>query len=271
MPSISQQLESTPTARWYQAAQIAQSVDPGAAGAAEAKVTAFWPYREGVIKIADAFDCAPFEWAAAYLRALAAWAGDNRPLAACHPPDLPGCVAEDMQVIAASPGSRGDRGSRGNRAGEAAVTFRAARLAELACTVIGLVLNDASITPLGAFSSVRDEVHELLAGPSVSLADRVVRSVAELADGLIRQGDSEAVLTADQAGQILGMLNGLGSLLAGLAVPGKEHSARGLAQTAHRSADDVHDLLNQAVQRRLVPYDRRHDVARVRADGLVTA
>jgi hypothetical protein len=203
MPSITQKLDSTPTARWYQAARTGQRTG----GFGEAKVTAFWPYREGVIKIAEAFDMAPFEWAAAYMRALAAWAGDNRPLAACHPTDPPGCVAEDMKVIAAS---------RRCRADEVAVTFRAARLAELACKVIGLVLEDAGITPLGAFNSVRDEVHQLLTGPSALLADRVVRSVAELSDGIIRQGDSEDILTADQAEQILGMLNGLGSLLADL-------------------------------------------------------
>lgn len=206
MPSISQELESTRTARWYQAAQDAQlTIEPGAAFVAEAKVTAFWPYREGVIKIADAFDMAPFEWAAAYLRALAAWAGDNRPLAACHPVDPPGCVAEDMKVLAAS---------RGFRADQPAVI--AARLAELARTVISLVLDDASITPLRAFNSVRDEVHQLLTGSSASLADLVVRSMAELSDRIIHQGDSEAVLTAGQTGQILGLLNGLGSLLADL-------------------------------------------------------
>ncbi|MCW2930715.1 MAG: hypothetical protein JWM19_1677 [Actinomycetia bacterium] len=199
MPSISQELESTRTARWYRAVQ------DGAALVANAKVTAFWPYREGVIKIADAFDMAPFEWAAAYLRALAAWASDNRSLAASHPADPPGCVAEDMEVLAAS---------RTYRADEPAVRFRAARLAELACTMIGLVLDDAGVTPLGAFNSVRNEVHQLLTGPSTSLADLVVQSAAELSDWILLQGDREAVLTAGQAGQILGLLNGLGSLVA---------------------------------------------------------
>lgn len=208
MPSISQELESTRTARWYQAARNAQpAIEPGAALAAEAKVTAFWPYREGVIKIGDAFDMAPFEWTAAYLRALAAWAGDNRTLAACHPADPPECVAEDMQVFAAR---------RKYRADEPAGMFRAARLAELACAMISLVLDDASITPLGAFNSVRDEVHQLLTGPSASLADLVVRSMSELSDRIIHQRDREAVLTAGQTRQILGLLNGLGSLLADL-------------------------------------------------------
>jgi hypothetical protein len=206
MPSISEELESTRTARWYQAAQNAQlTIDPGAAFVAEAKVTAFWPYREGVIKIADAFDMAPFEWAATYLRALAAWAGDNRPLAAFRRADPPGCVAEDMKVLAASLRYRAD---------EPAVI--AARLAELACTVIGLVLDDTSITPLRAFNSVRDEVHQLLTGSCASLADLVVRSMAELSNRIVHQGDGEAVLTARQTWQILGLLNGLGSLLADL-------------------------------------------------------
>lgn len=205
MPSIGQELESTRTARWYQAI----AAKPGAALVAEAKVNAFWPYRQGVIKIADAFDMPPFEWAAAYMRALAAWASDNRPLAARHTADPPGCVAEDMTVLAAS---------RPGRADDPDVTFRAARLAELACTVVSLVLGDEGITPLRAFNSVRDEVHRLL-GPSASLADQAVRLVAELSDGIIHRGGSEAVLTADQAGQILGMLNGLGSLLADLGAP----------------------------------------------------
>lgn len=215
MPTISQELASTRTARWY-LAQDGQptarwavgraSVQPGGALVAEAKVTAFWPYREGVIKIADAFDMAPVEWAAAYLRALAAWTGDNRMLAVCDPADPPGCVPEDMKVLAAR---------RRCRVGEPAVRFRAARLAELACTVIGLVLDDVSITPLGAFNAVRDEVQQLLTGPSVSLADLVISSMAELSDR-IHQGDSEAVLTAGQTGQILGLLNGLGSLLTDL-------------------------------------------------------
>jgi hypothetical protein len=206
--------EGQPIARW---AGESPSVKPGAALVAEAKVTAFWPYREGVIKIADAFDMAPFEWAAAYLRALAAWAADNRPLAACHPADPPGCVSEDMEVLAAT---------RRYRADETAVALRAARLAELACDVIGLVLADASITPLGAFNAVRDEVHQLLTAPSASLADRVVRSVAELSDRIIHHGDGEAVLTPGQAGQIRGLLNSLGSLLADFGAPGAEREAR---------------------------------------------
>jgi hypothetical protein len=184
MPSISQELESTRTARWYQAARNAQrlaaSESPSIKPAleAEAKVTAFWPYRESVIKIGDAFEMAPFEWTAAYLRALAAWAGDNRPLAARHPADPPECVAEDMEVLAAICGYRAD---------ESTVTCRAARLVELAGTVIGLVLDDASIAPVEAFNSVRHEVHQLLTGPS-----------------------------AASLGQILELLNSLGSLLVDL-------------------------------------------------------
>lgn len=148
--------EGQPIVRW---AGESPSVRPGAALVAEAKVTAFWPYREGVIKIADAFDMTLFEWAAAYLRALAAWAGENRPLAVCHPADPPWCVAEDMTVLAAR---------RRYRVDEPDVTSRAARLTELAGTVIGLVLDDARITPLGAFNSVCGEVRQLLTGPSAS-------------------------------------------------------------------------------------------------------
>jgi hypothetical protein len=48
-------------------------IRPSAAFLAEARAVTFWPYREGVIEVADAFDMSRAEWAAAYLRALAAW------------------------------------------------------------------------------------------------------------------------------------------------------------------------------------------------------
>jgi len=204
--------DGQPIVRW---AGRDPAVKPGAALVAEAKITAFWPYREGVIKVADAFDMTPAEWAAAYLRALAAWAGDDRPLAACHPAGPPECVIEDMAVLAASPG-------RGYRGGAMPAAVRAARLRELAGDVVRHVLDDGSITPLGAFNTVRDEVHQLLAEPLASPADQVVRSVAELSDRILHHGDGENVITAEQASHILGLLDGLSSLLAGFAMPGQD-------------------------------------------------
>jgi hypothetical protein len=48
--------------------------------------------------VANTFDMTPPGWAAAYLRSLAAWAVDNRPLAARVPSGPPECVVEDMAV-----------------------------------------------------------------------------------------------------------------------------------------------------------------------------
>ena len=105
---------------------------------AEAKIVGFWPYREGALQVADAFDMTLTEVAATYLRALAAWASDDIPLAACHPDGPPPCVAEDMAVLAARIEQHADVPPR----------RRAARLAELAHTIISHVLADASIAPL---------------------------------------------------------------------------------------------------------------------------
>ncbi len=204
--------DGQPVVRW---AGADPSVKPGAALVSEAKIAAFWPYREGVIEAADAFDMTTAEWAAAYLRALAAWAADNRPLAACRPTGPPGCTTEDLEVLTSSPAV----------AGAPPDEARAARLQELAGIVVGQVLDDVSITPTGAFDAVRGEVQHLLAGPRPLLADRAVRSVAELTDRLLHHDDVENVMTAGQASQVIDLLDGLTSLLAGFATtpgPGQD-------------------------------------------------
>jgi hypothetical protein len=198
---------SQPIARWSGGDP---AVKPGAAFVAEAKIATFWPYREGMLKIADAFDMTLTEVGGAYLRALAAWASDDIALAACHPQGPPGCVAEDMEVIAAHLARRAD---------VPAPRERAARLEGLARNVVSQVLADASITPLGAYNAVRGELLQLLAEPD-SVADRVARSVAELSDRLLHQVDGDAVLAADQARQMLAALDGLSSLLADVALAG---------------------------------------------------
>jgi hypothetical protein len=86
-----------PIARW---AGTDEAVKPRNALIAEAKIVSFWAYREGVLQIAGKFDMSLPEVAEAYLRALAAWAGDDVPLAACRPAGPPACVAEDMAVLA---------------------------------------------------------------------------------------------------------------------------------------------------------------------------
>jgi hypothetical protein len=197
--------DGQPIARW---AGPDPAVKPGAAFVAEAKIVAFWPYREGALEVADAFDMTLAEVAAAYLRALAAWACDDIPLAACHPAGPPACVAEDMEVIAAQLAWRADPETP---------RARAAWLTELAHGIVSQVFADGSITPLGAFNTVRDELLQLLAEPD-SVADRVACSVAELSDRLMHAGDGEAVLDADQARQMLGALEGLSQLLADVAL-----------------------------------------------------
>jgi hypothetical protein len=58
---------------------------------AEAKIISFWPYRAGAIAMADSFEMTLTELAAAYLRALGAWAHYNPALAACVPTGRPAC------------------------------------------------------------------------------------------------------------------------------------------------------------------------------------
>jgi hypothetical protein len=168
-------------------------IKPTAAFVAEAKILAFWPYREGVIEVADAFDMTPIEWAAAYLRALAAWARDDRPLAACRPSGPPQCVREDMLVLVRAASPAADAGRLGPSHGSSSPTHsRAARLQELAGQVVQAVLDDASITPLGAFNSVRDELGALLAVPLASPADRLSQAIAELSDQIIHADPARA-------------------------------------------------------------------------------
>jgi hypothetical protein len=124
-------------------------------------------------------------------------------------------VAEDMAVLAA-------KAARTRGAGAVPAGARADRLHELACSVVRHVLHDGSTSPAGAFDAVRGEVRQLLATPHPPLADRVVRSVAELSDRILHQADGESVVTAQQASHILGALDGLRPLLAGFMAPGAE-------------------------------------------------
>ena len=75
-------------------------VKPRSALVAEAKIVSFWPYREAVLRLAPDPGIPLHEVTEAYLRALATWASDEAPLAACRPAGPPACVAEDMRVIA---------------------------------------------------------------------------------------------------------------------------------------------------------------------------
>jgi hypothetical protein len=208
-------------------------VKPTAAFVAEAKILAFWPYREGVIEVADSFDMTPIEWAAAYLRALAAWAGDDRPLAACRPAGPPPCVQEDMLVLVSAATPAADTGwLSSGQARSAPADSRAARLHELAGRVVQAVLDDASITPLGAFNTVREETGALLTVPLASPADRLSQAIAELSDQIIHADAAPAdgstaaeyaALTRAQAERLRTRLMELAALLGSFPDCGPAH------------------------------------------------
>lgn len=168
-------------------------IAPAAAFIGEAKIVAFWPYRAGVLDVAAAFDMTVTETLAAYLRSLAAWARDHLALAAYLPPGPPACVIEDMEVFGAGDGTR------------------AACLARSCAVVVMSVLADPSMTPLGAFNVVRDEVSELYPDPE-QIADRVGYSLAELSDRLMH--GVERLVDADQASWLLAAVNELQGMLA---------------------------------------------------------
>ena len=178
---------------------------PGAAFIAEAKVVSFWPYRCGLLHVADAMEMTTQEVTFGYLRSLAAWAADQPVLAACEPVAAPGCAAEDMAILAR-------RAADPGRA-DAAVAAAAERLTDLAGQVIGQVLDDISLSPLGAFNVVRDEVVGLLAGPPDPLFPRVNAALVELADGLLHRPGTEPVLSQGQAADLRAMMTGLLGLL----------------------------------------------------------
>lgn len=169
-------------------------VTPSAAFICEAKIVSFWAYRTGMLDVAATFDMTDAELLAAYLRSLTVWTRDHITLAACVPSGPPACAAEDMDVFAAGDGAR------------------TACMTGLCRTVVDLVLEDPSITALGAFNVVRAEVAGLYP-ESGRIADRVQSSIAELSDRLMRDGNPRTLVDTDQARLILAGLDELKSLL----------------------------------------------------------
>jgi len=182
-------------------------VKPREAFIAEARIVSFWPYRQGALVVADEFDMSLTEVAASYLRALAAWASDNPVLAACVPAGPPPSVAEDMMLLTQH-GLRHRPGSRPD------LVSGARRLETLACVMVAAVLDDASITPLGAFNVIREETLLLLSDPPDPAAVRVSSAVSELADLLLHSREGVQVLRAGQARQLAAELAGLSEVLA---------------------------------------------------------
>jgi hypothetical protein len=183
-----------------------RDVKPGTAFLAEAKVVSFWPYRVGALQIADRFEMTLVEVTAAYFHALAAWASDQPVLAACKPVGPPGCVAEDLTVIA----NRLRRPSRPGRLGTGSYSTTAVAEKLMACAqrVMQRIFEDASLTPLGAYDSVRATVTALLASEhSGSLFGRLSVGLAELADRL-GHGEEDALTPSEQR-ELLGALDEL--------------------------------------------------------------
>jgi hypothetical protein len=197
--------DGQPVPRW---AGADPAIRPAAAFVAEAKIVAFWPYREGAVAGADAPGTTLPELALAYLEALASWAGEHRLLAACHPVGPPPCVTEDMAVLG------GRLAARGARA-------RSGRLAAIAAEVVAAAAADPGITPAAAAAAAAAEVRSLLAEPAALVADRVRDGAAELAER-IAAGDA---IGAAQAAALADALRRLDATLKARTVPGKGQRA----------------------------------------------
>jgi len=198
-----------PIERW---ARTDDAVKPRNALVAEAKIVSFWGYRDGVLRLAGTPGVTLTEVAEAYLSALASWASDDGPLAACRPAGPPACVAEDMSVLATLwlmqatpdqviPAPRAGAHVRCERAAE-----KAERLDRLARAVVKHVLEDPAGRPGQAVDAVRDDVHKLLADPMDPLLDQLARAATQLS---ARLGRAEPLVTAQRARTLLAALTPL--------------------------------------------------------------
>ena len=94
-----------------------------------------------------------------------------------------------------------------------AVDVTAAELESLAGVLVAAVLDDASLTPLGAFNLIRCKTTQLLSEPPEQVAVKASNAISELADRLLHRREGDRVLTADQARQLYAELTGLSALL----------------------------------------------------------
>ena len=79
-----------------------------------------------------------------------------------------------------------------------------------------MILGDASITPSGAFDTIRDEASRLFSEPPDLVISRVSYALAELADQLLHRRADEEVLTQEQVLGLQADMGGLGFLLASM-------------------------------------------------------
>jgi hypothetical protein len=214
-----------PIVRW---AGPDDAIKPRNALVAEAKIVSFWRYRAEVLRCADRLDLSLQEVAEAYLRALAAWARDNVPLAACRPAGPPACMAEDMQALARvwlrRYGFAGRDGSAGQDSRPTAagprVAAKTAQLEKLARTVVTSILDEPTATPHEALHAVRNALAWVLAEPADPVAEQLGRTAAQLHDRIADQSPGELVLTPQQASHLLAALRRLSGMLAKIAEEG---------------------------------------------------
>jgi hypothetical protein len=225
-----------------------RQIEPRDAFIAEAKIVSFWPYRAGALAVADDLEMTLTEVAAVYFRALAVWAGQEPLLAACAPTGPPLCVREDAAVLArraARDGAEGQDAKARDAKGQDAASHHGpedagagARLADLGGAVVHSVLDDASITPLGAFNAIRDEARGLLTVRPAPAAVRVSQAVAELADQLLHPLETGPAVIAHEASQLQASLTALTALLAASPAAPAAGTA-GTAGTAGESDDEA--------------------------------
>jgi hypothetical protein len=207
-----------PIERW---AGADDAVKPRNALVAEAKIVSFWAYRDGIVRLADRPEVTLPEVAEAYLHALASWARDDGPLAACRPTGPPGCVAEDMGILAALwlRQAAAERMIPAPRAGAQAgserdqVSEKAHQLDRLARVVVRHVLDDPATSPEQAVAAVRDDLRKLLADPMDPVLDQLTRAAGQLSARLRRPSPAELPLTPEQARTLLAALTPLAGRL----------------------------------------------------------
>jgi len=202
-----------PIARW---AGDDDTVKPRGALVAEAKIVSFWPYRDNVVRLAGQPDARLQDVAEAYLLALAEWASDDIPLAACRPAGPPACVAEDMAVIAASWLGRALSGRVISTPGPDLLADQAEQLGRLAGSVVRQLLENPELPAAKVAETAGGDLGRLLADPTDPVVEQLARAAGQLCDRLACPGPADPPVTAPQARRLLAVLAPLATRLSAL-------------------------------------------------------